>query len=139
MGIKIQEASDADIPRAAQAEADAYGSGGPSLFFPGPFPVPPIETRANQIIAMRKNDPTVRLLIVVDEETGEQIAFAKYHIYKTPEEIISSAGRPVPSGPGVNEEACKAFFGGLVLRKKEIMGTKPHLCTCGSGCVDNIG
>jgi hypothetical protein len=139
MGIKIQEASDADMPCAAQGEADAYSTGGPSLFFPGPFSASPIETRANQLIAMRKNDPTARLLIAVDEETGEQIAFAKYNIYETPEEIVSSPGRPVPSGPGVNEEACKAFFGGLVLRKQEIMGTKPHLCTCRPRCVGSIG
>lgn len=139
MGIIIREASDTDIPRAAQGEADAYGAGGPSLFFPGPFPVPPVESRTNQIIDMRKNDPTCRLLIVVDEETGEQMGFAKYHIYKTSEDVTSSAGRPVPSGPGVNEAACKAFFGGLVLRKKMIMGTKPHLCMSGLWCVSGIG
>ncbi|KAK7190030.1 hypothetical protein DPSP01_006328 [Paraphaeosphaeria sporulosa] len=129
MGIKIREASDADIPRAAQGEADAYGAGqnGPSLFFPGPFPVAPTESRANQIINMRNSDPTCQLLIAVDEETGEQMGFAKYHIYKTSEDVSSSAGRPVPSGPGVNEAACEAFFGGLVVRKKAIMGTKPHI------------
>ncbi|KAF9734086.1 hypothetical protein PMIN03_003092 [Paraphaeosphaeria minitans] len=129
MGIRIREASDEDIPRAAQGEADAYGAGrnGPSLFFPGPFPVPPIESRTNQIIDMRKNDPTCQLLIVVDEETSEQMGFAKYHIYKTSEDVSSYAGRPVPSGPGVNEAACEAFFGGLVVRKKAIMGTKPQI------------
>ena len=131
MAIKIREASDADITRAAEAEAAAYGNGS-SILFPGPFPPGArIEGRTKQIIEMRNNDPSVRLLIAVDEETGEQIAFSKWHIYETPKAIASSPGCPLPAGPGVNEEACKAFFGGLVLRKQEIMGLKPHLCMCG--------
>ena len=134
MGMRIQEATDADIPGAAQGEANAYDTGGPSLFFPGPFLVSRVETRSNLIIDLRKNDPTCRLLIVVDEETGEQMGFAKYHIYKTSEDVASSAGRPVPSGPGTNEAACEAFFGGLVTKKKAIMGTKPHICTSGLQC-----
>lgn len=130
MAIIIQEALDSDIPRAAETEAAAYG-GGSSIFFPGTSdPGAGIKARAKQIIEMRKNDPTARLLIVVDEETGEQISFAKYHIYETSEAVAASSGRPLPSGPGVNEEACKAFFGGLILRKKEVMGLKPHICTC---------
>lgn len=79
---------------------------------------------------MRRNDPTARLLKAVDEDTGEQIAFAKWHIYDTPEAVASAPTRPVPAGPGVNEEACKAFFGGLIQEKRNIMGTKPHLCRC---------
>jgi hypothetical protein len=82
---------------------------------------------------MRRDDPTCTLLKAVDEDTGDIIAFAKWNVYKTPEAVASSPLRPVPSGPGVNEEACKAFFGGLVQRKQVIMGTKPHICTCGLG------
>lgn len=131
MGMKIREALDADVRRAAQGEADAYGAGkrGPSLLFPGPFPVSQIETRAKQIIDLRRTDRSCQLLVIVDDETEEQMGFAKYHIYKTPEDVTSSVGRPIPSGPGVNEAGCQAFHGGLVVRKKEIMGTKPHICT----------
>lgn len=82
---------------------------------------------------MRRDDPTCTLLKAVDEDTGEQIAFAKWNVYTTPEAVTSSPLRPVPSGPGVNEEACRAFFGGLVQRKQEIMGTKPHICMYDSG------
>ena len=131
MAITVQEARDADIARACEMETAAYGPAGlGAIFFPGPFPSTGWSGRANQIISMRKDDPTCTLLKAVDEDTGEQIAFAKWHVYETSETAASAPMRVVPKGPGVNEGACEAFFGGLVHRKKELMGTKPHICMC---------
>jgi len=130
MAIVIREVSDADITQTCNIEHAAYNPNGPmpSTLFPGPFPPNSREMRVEQIISMRKNDPTAQYLKAVDDETGEQIAFAKWHTYTTPEAVASAPMRPIPSAPGVNVEACKAFFGGLVTKKKEIMGIKPHLC-----------
>lgn len=129
MAIIVQEALDSDIPQACEMEKAAYGPTN-TVLFPGPFPAVNAgeNKRVDQIIAMRDNDPGVRLLKAVDEETGEQIAFAKWHIYETSEAAAAAPPRPVPSGPGVNEEACKAFFGRLGEIKKEKMGATPHLC-----------
>lgn len=131
MAITVQEATDADIARACEIETAAYGPANMgAIFFPGPFPSTGWSGRAQQIISMRRDDPTCTLLKAVDEDTGEQIAFAKWNIYGTPEAAASAPVRPVPTGPGVNEGACKAFFGGLVERKQALMGTKPHICMC---------
>ena len=132
MAIIVQEASNEDISRACEIENAAYAPANLSaVFFPGPFPSTGSTGRANQIIAMRDDDPTCTLLKAVDEETGKQIAFAKWHVYETPEAVASAPTRFVPKGPGVNEDACKAFFGGLVNRKRDIMGQRPHVCMCG--------
>ncbi|KAF2261032.1 acyl-CoA N-acyltransferase [Lojkania enalia] len=127
MPIIVQEASDADIPRACEIEVAAYATNEASPFlFPGPFPPDSQQQRANLLISDRRKDPTIRYIKAIDQETGQQIAFAKWHIYDSVE-AAAKAERALNFGPGCNKPACLAFFGGLARRKKEIMGDKPHV------------
>jgi GNAT superfamily N-acetyltransferase len=141
--IVVQEATDADIPQACILETLAYADNAANpVLFPGPFPSNAREQRVEQVIEMRKNDSTAVFLKAVDTATGEMLAFAKWHVFETEEIAKQTPTRPLRFGEGSNQEACKAFFGGLVSKKKEIMGSKPHLCkldiqgkpTCWSGC-----
>ncbi|KAF2253765.1 acyl-CoA N-acyltransferase [Trematosphaeria pertusa] len=128
MAIVVQEASDADLRRACEIETAAYANNPSSpILFPGPFPPDSPDRRVNNLINMRKDDPSARYLKAVKDETGEMTAFAKWHIYDTPEAAELARERPINIGPGMNKEACEAFFGGMAMKKKEIMGTKRHL------------
>ena len=129
MAIIVRDVSDDELQRACEIEVAAYANNPLSpVLFPGPFPPDSREQRLTQLIEMRNSDPTVTYLQAYDEETGQLIAFAKWHIYDTSEAAVA-AQRPKRSfGPGTNPEACEAFFGGLGAKKKELMGDKPHLC-----------
>ncbi|KAF2111985.1 acyl-CoA N-acyltransferase [Lophiotrema nucula] len=127
MPILVKEATDADIPRACEVETAAYANNAASPFlFPGPFPPDSRQQRINRLIQDYQNDPTVKWMKVVDEELGEAIAFAKWHIYDTSEKA-SKAERPLIFGEGSNKEACLAFFGGIAKKKAAIMGDTPHI------------
>ncbi|KAF1957467.1 acyl-CoA N-acyltransferase [Byssothecium circinans] len=130
MAFHIEEATDADITAAMQAEAAAYGANkdaAGAILFPGPSSPDRLELKIQQIIDMRKNDPTTTFLKAVEDETGDLMAFAKWNFYPTEEIAKNAPGRPIPNGPGCNPEACKAFFGGLVQKKAELIGNKPHV------------
>jgi hypothetical protein len=127
--IQIQGATDADIPQACALEALAYADNAANpVLFPGPFPSDARQQRIAQIIQMRKDDPTAVFLKAVDADSGDMIAFAKWHVYETKEAVETAPTRPLRFGQGTNKEACEAFFGTLVRRKKEILGLNPHLC-----------
>lgn len=134
MGIIVRDVSDEDIPRSCEIEIIAYRGGalGPILA-PGPFPPDSMKQRIDQVINMRKDDPTAVYLQAFDEESGKMVAFAKWHIYETPEAAAKSS-RPLTFGAGRNKDACMLFFGGMAKRKKELMDDKAHLCklTCSS-------
>ncbi|ORY06770.1 acyl-CoA N-acyltransferase [Clohesyomyces aquaticus] len=131
MSIIVQEALDSDILRACEVEVAAYSNAadpnrlGPILF-PGPFPPDAQEKRAAKLIEERKEDPSCIFTKAVDEETGELIAFSKWHIYETAA-LAAAAEKSVNIRPGMNVEACTMFFSGLAKRKKETMGNKPHI------------
>jgi hypothetical protein len=134
MAVTVQEAADADIRRACEIELSAYASNTASpVLFPGPFPPDSLSKRVDFLISTRREDPTARYLKALDEETGEQIAFSKWHIYDTPKAVIS-AERPLQFGPGTNQEACMAFFGGILKKRKELMGNQPHVCRLNVTC-----
>ncbi|KAF2659046.1 hypothetical protein K491DRAFT_713056 [Lophiostoma macrostomum CBS 122681] len=133
MAIVVQDALDSDIPRSLEIERFAYNKGASATtdpfllaFFPGPIPADSVEQRVNRFISERKNDPTVRYVKAVDEKTGEMISFAKFYIFDTPERA-AAAERTVPSGEGINKEACDLFFGEMGRKKKKIMGSRPHI------------
>jgi len=127
--IQVLQATDADIPQACALETLAYANNVASpVFFPGPFPPDAREQRIAQIINMRKDDPTATFLKAVDQDSGTMLAFAKWHVYETKEALEKAPTRSLRFGEGTNQEACEAFFGGLVRRKKEIVGLRPHMC-----------
>lgn len=129
MDIIVRPVSDTELHRACIIEAAAYADNDLNpILFPGPFPPESQQRRVDQMIQMRKDDPTVSYLQAIDTGSGRMIACAKWHIYRTPEEIKVPV-RKLEFGPGANHEACVAFFGRMIERKKEIIGTRPHLCT----------
>jgi hypothetical protein len=129
MAILIREASDDDLPRALEIERAAYADNPLSpILFPGPFPPDAQMQRIPDLIELRKTDPSVRFMQAYDEESGQMVAFAKWHIYES-REAAAAAERPSREfGAGTNREACEEFFGQLSARKKELMSNTPHLC-----------
>ena len=129
MTIIVRPCSDDELYRASAIEALAYADNPLNpILFPGPFPADSSRKRAEQLAQMRKDDPTVFFLQAIDTDIGRMIASAKWHVYKTLEETQVPT-RKLEFGPGTNPEACKVFFGSMMEKKKEIMGTRPHLCT----------
>lgn len=132
MKIVISSVSDAELHRACIIEAAAYADNKLNpILFPGPFLPDSLQKRVDQLIQIRKDDPTVSYLQAIDQTSGCMIAFAKWHIYSTPEEA-SMPSRKLEFGPGTNPEACMDFFGSMVEKKKEIMGHRPHICVFNS-------
>jgi hypothetical protein len=129
MGIVLRDVSDADIARACEVEAAAYADNPLGrVFFPGPFPPGHGQKRVAYLIETRKNDPTAKYLQAHDEETGQLVAFAKWHIYDTPEAATAVVRSNMAFGPGMNKEALEAFFGILKGKKEKHMGGKVHMC-----------
>lgn len=129
MAIVVREVSDDDLPRAVEVETAAYANNELSpILFPGPFPPEAAGERVPGLIKMRQEDSTVRYLQAYDEETQQLVAFAKWHIYETPQAVAASSRPSRAFGAGTNKEACEDFFGQLGSKKKELMGDKPHLC-----------
>jgi hypothetical protein len=129
MAIVVRDVSDDELPRVAEIETAAYADNPLSpILFPGPFPSDSGMQRLAALKEQRDGDPTARYIQAHDEETGLLVAFAKWHIFNTPE-AAAAAQRPTRSfGPGTNREACEEFFGTLSSRKKALIGDKPHLC-----------
>lgn len=126
MPLVLQPAVDADAMRIAEIERLAFASNRLSpVLFPGPFPPDAAEKRAASLVTQRREDPTVRWMKVVDTETDELCAFAKWDIMETPKEVR----RTRQFGPGCNLEACEEFFGGIGRKRSELMGGKAYCCT----------
>lgn len=128
MSIKVRPVSDTELHRSCVIETAAYADSNLSpILFPGPFPPDSMQQRVDQLIKMREHDPTAVYLQAIDTASGRMIAAAKWHLYKTSEDTKISM-RKLEFGPGTNPEACLAFFGGMAEKKKEIVGSRPHLC-----------
>jgi hypothetical protein len=128
MSIIVRDVSDNELHRACIIEAAAYADSNlNAILFPGPFPADSKQKRVDQLIQMRKDDPTAIYMQAIDTASGRMIASSKWHIYKTPKETETPT-KKMDFGPGTNAEACVAFFGGMKERKKEIMGSRPHIC-----------
>ena len=132
MPLELRPATEEDAIRAAEIEHLAY-AGNPfeRILFPGPFPPTDDGGRAVQLLDDLRGDPTTRWLKVVDTDTtGEtMIAFARWHMY-TEDEPPRSALRAF--GPGCNEEACAALFGGIHEQRTRLMGERLYVCECPS-------
>jgi hypothetical protein len=133
MAIVIREVSDDDLPRVMAIGDLAYAGNALSPYlFPGPFPPEARAQSVSGLIETRKSDPTAHYLQAYDEESGQLIAYAKWHCYPD-RKTAAAAYRPSRTfGPGSNPEACEDFFGQLSSRKKALMGDTPHLCTLGT-------
>lgn len=130
MPLILQPATEADAVRGAQIEKAAYASNPfNSTLFPGPFPEPASgqNPRAEEMTRLRRDDPSVRWLKVVDtdlgatEDNSQMIGFAQWNINDGSELPLQRR----TFGPGCNVEACEALFGGLYeLRVKHYTSVK---------------
>ncbi|KAI0442107.1 acyl-CoA N-acyltransferase [Xylaria telfairii] len=130
MPLILQQATEADAPRAAVVEKAAYAPNPfDKVLFPGPFPEPEPgrNPRAEEMAKEFREDPTVRWLKVVDtdieptEDNKQMIGFAQWNI----RDDLKPFPGPRNFGPGCNVEACDAIFGGLYkLRVKHYTGKK---------------
>lgn len=86
----------------------------------------------SHFVSMRKNDlandPTVRLLKVVDSETGEFLAFAEWHLQpeRTPDQLDSVS---IQFPEDANLELGPRFVTNGRTKRHEVMGGKPYACT----------
>lgn len=125
MPLILQDGVEADAPRFVEIERDAYASNAMSpILFPGPFPPEAAAQRAEGLIKQRRADPNIRWVKVVDTDTNDIVAFAKWDIIEQPKDIVRSR----TFGEGCNVEACEEFFGGIARKRKELMGDKAHCC-----------
>lgn len=125
MPLVLEPAVEADAPRIVEIERLAYASNPLTpILFPGPFPPEATENRAEGLIKQFREDPTVRWIKVVDTETNELAAFAKWEIIDGPKETV----RTRQFGPGCNVEACEEFFGGIHRKREQLMGGKAYCC-----------
>lgn len=128
MSIVVRPVSDTELHRACIIEFAAYADNDLNpVLFPGPFPSDSQQKRVDQLVQMRKEDPTAVYLQAIDTTSGRMVAAAKWHVYKTSEDTTIPI-RKLEFGPGTNPEACKSFFGGMMERKKKVLGDRPHLC-----------
>lgn len=132
MPLILQPATEADAPRAAAIEREAYA---PNPFnpvlFPGPFPAPPPgeNPRAAEMAKPLREDPSTRWLKVVDtdiaptDDNAQMIGFAQWHI----NDGSQLPAGPRTFGPGCNAEACEALFGGLANMRAKHYGDAHHV------------
>jgi hypothetical protein len=78
MAIILREVSDSKIERACEIESLAYKDNPLSpILNPGPFPPEASQQSIQQIMEMRKKDPTAHYMQAFDEETAQMVAWAK--------------------------------------------------------------
>ncbi|UPX12614.1 uncharacterized protein EKO05_0003155 [Ascochyta rabiei] len=127
MPFLIHPVSNTELHRASTIEAAAYASNPLNpLLFPGPFPPDALQKRVDSLIRMRQEDSTAVYTQAIDSVSRRMVAFAKWHVYGTHEACLLPA-RALEFGPGTSPEACRMFFGGLVQRKSELVGGRPHV------------
>lgn len=143
MPLILRSAEDTDATRIAEIERLAYADNALTpILFPGPFPPDALAKRAEGLIAQRHADPTTRWVKVVDTDTNELIAFAKWNVpisvststaqsqshtqsaQQTQQQQPANRKSSRQFGPGCNVEACEEFFGGIHRRRDELVGGK---------------
>lgn len=141
MVLKVELATEADAQRSADIESVAYGPSplGAALFppapppspntAPAPAPAPPNSSRAEQLVALLREDPvSCRWVKVVDTEIADpaeaMVSFACWYFY----EKESPVPGPETWGPGRNPDACDVFFGGMRLRRNARFEGRPFAC-----------
>ncbi|KAF9874728.1 GNAT family [Colletotrichum karsti] len=125
MPIEVQPIVAADLRRCAEIEQRAFEES-PSfkILFPGPQADDYLGIRASGLEKELREDPTVRMLKVVDTDLeGDEaiIAWSKFNSYPD--------GLPVPKprvlSQGMNTEACTMLFVGMDKMRERLMAGKP--------------
>ena len=131
MPLQVIAATEADALRIVELEQLAYKDDVLTpILFPGPFPEGAAGKQADEMVHQLHADPTARWLKVVDNESQEMIAFAKWNVYEP--------GKPRPTvpprtfGEGCNQAACKQFWGLMDEKRQHHMGKIPHVCEISS-------
>lgn len=126
MTLKVLPATEADLPRNAIIEAQAYaGSRLSPYLFPGPH-TGDSSAGIQRLAEPLRNDPACRCAKVIDTDLPEDeqmIAFSYWYFWEAPPKHDSPSS---DRGPGSNPEACEAFFGGMDRIRLEMMGDKAY-------------
>ncbi|KAB8259385.1 hypothetical protein BDV32DRAFT_159305 [Aspergillus pseudonomiae] len=137
MPLHIESITQADIPRMVDIQQMAMGA---SAFFRSTGDVSNIDgtpeevsaspCRANKISRVSENwdkDPTCYFLKAVDDDSGEMVAFAKWHVYhgeagltKWRASVRTDEGMEIPTG--ANEEGFRFCKGKLLEKRREFFG-----------------
>ncbi|KAK0384754.1 hypothetical protein NLU13_7232 [Sarocladium strictum] len=122
--FSVFPATEADAASSIAVENAAFSGGAlDGILFPGPFPDEDSgETRPAQLAREVREDPSMRFMKVVDTESGEPIAFARWLVNDANWEPKERA-----FGPGANQEACEILFGQMAKAHKERWIGKPHV------------
>ncbi|KAI1329140.1 acetyltransferase [Xylariaceae sp. FL0255] len=143
MPLKLLPATESSAARIAQIERAAYADKPMNdVLFPGPFPPSVLDGmldgRAANLAKELREDPTCHWLKVIDPDIIPSFATESADGYHD-EQIIGFAqwniranGEPLPpgrafSGPGVNDEACEALFGGIHRMRERVVGDRKHV------------
>ena len=96
-----------------------------ALYPKGATPSLVIEKEKNYAASL-ESEPGLRMLKVLDDDTGKTIAIAKWYIFETAE-AERERKHPRISGPleDVNKEVANEFFGKIAEARKTMAG-KPH-------------
>lgn len=143
MSLSLEPATQADVPRIVDIFWEAMKA---SAFFRATGDIPnPDGTPDNMDVSSRRQmqiaryldnwiaDPTMHLLKVVDEETGEVIAFARWHTFLDEAGLkewrsATRTDEQMRIPPGANEAGYRYTWEHLYEKRKEFFGEngRPH-------------
>jgi len=128
MVLRVEPMVEADLDDFIAISEKAFVVGIASRFYETE---PDAESRASNVARYQKylkTDPTMRLMKVVDDETGQIIAGAKWNVYateRTEEELKEATTLEIP--PNGNKRTWTDFVGWLNDSRVRFMGVSPHV------------
>jgi ribosomal protein S18 acetylase RimI-like enzyme len=128
MALEIQPLEETDLPEFARIHVEAFDGALAEYLTPDPEGAKP-HLAAGQRKSLLE-DPAVRFLKVVDTQSGQIIACAKWYRYdkaRSEEEVAESIAAP-PVPPGSHPEAWNDLFGWLQEARAKYKGGKRCWC-----------
>jgi len=127
MPLRLERLSESDIPIVTELHYESFLT---SVITRVQYPkgaTPDILSRTHKRYETSlKSDKSVRYLKVVEDDTGEIVAFAKWHIFETAEAESQRTDLGVREyAPEMNKEAASDFWAEIVKARKTMAG-KPH-------------
>jgi GNAT superfamily N-acetyltransferase len=126
MAFLVSEARPEDVPELTSVYFASFIDSFSMSMFPR---TPEVRTWWEGDLGQAFTDPHARMIKVVDDESGEIAAFAKWVLPATDSE--HKEDEPLPEWPeGSDKELCQNFFSGLLETKKRLMGSRAYYCKC---------
>lgn len=127
MALRIENITSEDIPAIAKIHYDSLLTNLPNqMIYPKGATAALLSRTEKRYTTVLDSDPEARLLKIVDDETGEIIAFAEWHVFET----VEQEGRRKDlekrdPAPDTNQELAAEFWNEIVKARKTMAG-KPH-------------